>query len=312
MMEHIGGFKCLLSLFSLLFLSPYSGGSRGLDKARIGCYYSGSKFSLAEYTFNTRLQQYEHEQRQRKQDTGDDIPSLLPSTSECRVEREHLYQCEKYQRKHQLQAADLFTCHVHPKHLPTHYMLEPEPSTFDAASFKSSDRGHWLGKHLSLPQKSSNNGDRERAHKNQREALLELLPILPRYSSNQHWTPPRIFSPDDKLRGNTLLGWHVIVPGLRDSQLHKDLSDYEDVETIRKPLPIDPKDLNLTPCAAMPIPVIQTLALQGGVATNILRSDMRPGPFFLDLNSTPCAVMRNPGVQSLGLTRRSEEKKNHV
>ncbi|KAJ6619415.1 hypothetical protein B0H10DRAFT_1946882 [Mycena sp. CBHHK59/15] len=53
-----------------------------------------------------------------------------------------LYQCEKCQRKHQLQAASMFMCHVHPKHLPTHYMLEHEASTF-----KSSDRGHWLGKH---------------------------------------------------------------------------------------------------------------------------------------------------------------------
>ncbi|KAJ6622441.1 hypothetical protein B0H10DRAFT_1944616 [Mycena sp. CBHHK59/15] len=33
------------------------------------------------------------------------------------------------------------------RHLPTHYMLEPEAYTFDAASFKGADRGHWLGKH---------------------------------------------------------------------------------------------------------------------------------------------------------------------
>ncbi|KAJ6603782.1 hypothetical protein B0H10DRAFT_1957674 [Mycena sp. CBHHK59/15] len=161
-------------------------------------------------------------------------------------------------------------CAINDKHLPTHYMLEHEASTF-----KSSNRGHWLGKHpiptpktkgkkcqsksaqdeidkrfleleellrklgykyigwegkrgTSLPSssaclktpsghkvarvveaiekahregfhQSSNNGDREHAHESQREALLEHLPISPRYVYhlkaplklwNNHWTLP--------------------------------------------------------------------------------------------------------------------------
>ncbi|KAJ6612998.1 hypothetical protein B0H10DRAFT_1951804 [Mycena sp. CBHHK59/15] len=124
MIEHMGGFK------------------EGLTKQELGAIIQGQSSHWPEYTFNTQLQQYEHDRCQRKQDTGDDMPALLPSAREFCVEHEHLYQCEKCQRKHQLQAASTFTCRVHPRHLPTHYMLEHEASTF-----KSSDRGHWLGKH---------------------------------------------------------------------------------------------------------------------------------------------------------------------
>ncbi|KAJ6555497.1 hypothetical protein B0H10DRAFT_1967793 [Mycena sp. CBHHK59/15] len=149
MIEHMGGFKCLLSLFSLLSLSPYSGRicthlipTQGLTKQELGAIIQGQSSHWPEYTFNTQLQQYEHDRCQRKQDTGDDMPALLPSAREFCVEHEHLYQCEKCQRKHQLQAASTFTCRVHPKHLPTHYMLEHEASTS-----KVPTGGHWLGKH---------------------------------------------------------------------------------------------------------------------------------------------------------------------
>ncbi|KAJ6553841.1 hypothetical protein B0H10DRAFT_1968121 [Mycena sp. CBHHK59/15] len=131
MIEHMGGFKCLLSLFSLLSLSPYSGRicthliptrmlPEGLTKQELGAIIQGQSSHWPEYTFNTQLQQYEHDRCQRKQDTGDDMPALLPSAREFCVEHEHLYQCEKCQRKHQLQAASTFTGHWLGKHpIPT-------------------------------------------------------------------------------------------------------------------------------------------------------------------------------------------------
>ncbi|KAJ6615267.1 hypothetical protein B0H10DRAFT_1949976 [Mycena sp. CBHHK59/15] len=80
-----------------------------------------------------------------------------------------------YQCKQQLQAASLFTCHMHPKHLPTHYMPEPEASTFNAASFKSADRGHWLGKHpIPTTKMKGNKSQSKSARDNIAKRFLEL------------------------------------------------------------------------------------------------------------------------------------------
>ncbi|KAJ6605899.1 hypothetical protein B0H10DRAFT_1956980 [Mycena sp. CBHHK59/15] len=275
-------------------------------------------------------------------------------------------------------------CAINDKHLPTHYMLEHEASTF-----KSSDRGHWLGKHpiptpktkgkkcqsksaqdeidkrfleleellrklgykyigwegkhpllihdreghiitvfISMPEdakwpqggpsgrgdrestsggfghrgfhQSSNNGDREHAHESQREALLEHLPISPRYVYhlkaplklwNNHWTLPDhssqmtwIFSPDDKLQGNT----------------PKAPSNCSNSHFIQRRI------FSLGPQFDSPHPNGYSGHTDHGLAG-------RGGDKYIeDLNLTPHAAMCNPGVGSLGLALRIEGKYIHV
>lgn len=105
----------------------------------------------------------------------DDMPALLDSPAQRRAARQALYQRQRRRLKRQKLASSPFTRVAHPKHLPTHRMLDPKTSEFDASDFQSSAGGGWLGKRARPPPKRKAKVKRTAQMKARRLRELEEL-----------------------------------------------------------------------------------------------------------------------------------------
>ncbi|KAJ7033268.1 hypothetical protein C8F04DRAFT_1261083 [Mycena alexandri] len=73
------------------------------------------------------------------------------SAAERQRLRKAQYNKKRRQDKRQQSASSPFTRTAHPKSLPTHRMLPPHNSTFDALDFQTTNGGAWLGRRQGEP-----------------------------------------------------------------------------------------------------------------------------------------------------------------
>ncbi|KAJ7024511.1 hypothetical protein C8F04DRAFT_1270209 [Mycena alexandri] len=101
--------------------------------------------------------------------------SSQPSSTGGRAARQTAYNKRRRQAKRQQLAASPFTRISRAKSRPTHRMLPPKKSTFNATEFQTSAGGHWLGaRHAESTKKKS----AEPSTKTKAQRLRELYELL--------------------------------------------------------------------------------------------------------------------------------------
>lgn len=109
-----------------------------------------------------------------------DMPPLIARDAprSAQAARNAQYHKDRCKRKRQQQASSPFTCAPHPKSIPTHRMLPPKKTNFDARDLATSNGGHWLGKRQPQPRPKTKNkkkNARERAKAQRLRELKELI-----------------------------------------------------------------------------------------------------------------------------------------
>ena len=111
-----------------------------------------------------------------------DMPPLVAPAKQRspRDARTAQYDKLRRQRRRQQHAASPFTRIPHPKSLPTHRLLSPKETDFDARDFSTTKGGHWLGKRQPPPRSRTKAKNKKKNAKERVKAqcLRELHELL--------------------------------------------------------------------------------------------------------------------------------------